>query len=145
MGGISVWSAGLVTGDAAWTEATGIEAFDAPAPDELVTSTPDPDPFVTDLFAEPASASAPQEPPAPPAEPEIPVSSAPAGEQPSVDRAAVVRELAGLFGDDDRPRARPSVPPPSEGGEADERKRVEDDDQVTKGIISRLIDGVKGL
>lgn len=132
--------------DAAWTEAAGIEAFDAPQADELVTSTPDIDPFVSDLFAEP---SAPQEPPAPPeapAETEIPVSSAPSGEEPSVDRAAVVRELAGLFSDEDRPRARPSMVPPAETTASDdERKRVEDDDQVTKGIISRLIDGVKGL
>ena len=137
------------TDDAAWAEVAGIEAFDAPKPDELVTSTPDFDPFVSDLFAEPAEAPQAHEPPAPPAapEPEIPVSSAPSGEQPSVDRAAVVRELAGLFGDEERPRARPSMTPPadSSGGSQDERKRVEDDDQVTKGIISRLIDGVKGL
>lgn len=141
----------IAADDAAWTEAAGIEAFDAPQPDELVTSTPDIDPFVSDLFSEPAVT--PQEPPAPPtaapAEPEIPVSSAPAGEQPAVDRAAVVRELAGLFSDEERPRARPSVAPPTESSSGsapdDERKRVEDDDQVTKGIISRLIDGVKGL
>ena len=140
-------STGKSAEDAAWTEVAG---FDAPQADELVTSTPEAsapeiDPFVSDLFAEP---SVPHEPPAPPeapAEVEIPVSSAPAGEEPAVDRAAVVRELAGLFSDDDRPRARPSMAPPSEGGPDDERKRVEDDDQVTKGIISRLIDGVKGL
>jgi Domain of unknown function (DUF4388) len=137
------------TDEAAWTEAAGIEAFDAPAPDELVTSTPEIDPFVSDLFSEPSSMPVAEEPPAPPAapaEPEIPVSSAPSGDEPSVDRAAVVRELAGLFSDEERPRARPSMPPPAEGSAADdERKRVEDDDQVTKGIISRLIDGVKGL
>jgi hypothetical protein len=137
------------TDDAAWTEAAGIESFDAPAPDELVTSTPDVDQFVSDLFAEPSTPPVAEEPPAPPAapvEPEIPVSSAPSGDEPSVDRAAVVRELAGLFSDEERPRARPSMPPPAEGSAADdERKRVEDDDQVTKGIISRLIDGVKGL
>ena len=133
--------------DAAWTEAANIEAFDAPQPDELVTSTPDMDPFVNDIFGE-SSAPVSEEPPAPPAapaEPEIPVSSAPSGDEPAVDRAAVARELAGLFSDEDRPRARPSAPMASEGGEPDERKRVEDDDQVTKGIISRLIDGVKGL
>jgi outer membrane biosynthesis protein TonB len=135
--------------DAAWADVSGIEAFDAPKPDELVTSTPDIDPFVSDLFSEPAITPVAEEPPAPPAaptEPEIPVSSAPSGEEPSVDRAAVVRELAGLFSDEDRPRARPSAPPSTPGGASeDERKRVEDDDQVTKGIISRLIDGVKGL
>ena len=134
------------TDSAVWSE-SDIEAFDAPAPDELVTSTPAVDPFMDDLFDEPAVPHL-DEPPAPPApiEEEIPVSSAPSGEAPSVDRAAVVRELAGLFSDEDRPMARPSAPrPAASSGEADERKRVEDDDQVTKGIISRLIDGVKGL
>ncbi|HWC14950.1 MAG TPA: DUF4388 domain-containing protein [Actinomycetota bacterium] len=132
----------------AWPEPAAIESFDAPQPDELVTSTPEPDPFVSDLFSEPATTPAAEEPPAPPApapvEPEMPVSSAPSGEAPSVDRAAVVRELAGLFGDEDRPRSRPAGPRPDNTAE-DARKRVEDDDQVTKGIISRLIDGVKGL
>jgi len=62
-----------------------------------------------------------------------------------VDRAAVVRELAGLFDDDERPQ-RPAPTRDREGAdEPDERKRVEDDDQVTRGLISRLIDGVKGL
>ena len=134
------------TDSAVWSESL-IEAFDAPAPDELVTSTPETDPFMDDLFDEPAVPHI-EEPPAPPApiEVEIPVSSAPSGEPPSVDRAAVVRELAGLFGDDERPMARPSAPrPAASSDDADERKRVEDDDQVTKGIISRLIDGVKGL
>ena len=134
------------TDSAVWSESP-IEAFDAPAPDELVTSTPAVDPFMDDLFDEPAVPHI-DEPPAPPApvEEEIPVSSAPSGEAPSVDRAAVVRELAGLFSDDERPMARPSAPSPAaSSGETDERKRVEDDDQVTKGIISRLIDGVKGL
>ncbi|MEA2453591.1 MAG: hypothetical protein QOG04_2301 [Actinomycetota bacterium] len=135
------------TDDAVWAEASPIEAFDAPKDDELVTSTPEPDTFVEDLFAETPAPAAIEEPPAPPevpAQPEIPVSSAPSGDEPSVDRAAVVRELAGLFSDEERPRARPSAPPPSTEPD-DERKRVEDDDQVTKGIISRLIDGVKGL
>lgn len=70
----------------------------------------------------------------------------PAG-SPSVDRAAVVRELAGLF-DEDRPKPRPSGPaaPPSPGAPPeDQRKRVEDDEQINKGVISRLIKGVKGL
>ena len=135
------------TDSADWSEAP-IEEFDAPKPDELVTSTPEPDPFMADLFGEPAAAAPVEEPPAPPApvEQDIPVSSAPSGDAPSVDRAAVVRELADLFSDEERPRARPSAPrPTTASGEEDERKRVEDDDQVTKGIISRLIDGVKGL
>jgi hypothetical protein len=68
-------------------------------------------------------------------------------DSPTVDRAAVVRELAGLF-DEDRPKARPSGPsaPPAPGAPAeDQRKRVEDDEQINKGVISRLIKGVKGL
>jgi hypothetical protein len=132
--------------DAAWDEPATIESFDAPQPDELVTQTPPADPFIDGLMSAPASTA--DEPPAPPApaEEEIPASSAPSGEAPAVDRAAVVRELAGLFDDDEqRPRPRPLAPrAPGEEGE-DTRKRVEDDDQVTKGIISRLIDGVKGL
>ena len=66
---------------------------------------------------------------------------------PTVDRAAVVRELAGLF-DEDRPKARPAgpqAPPSPEADAGDQRKRVEDDDQINKGVISRLIKGVKGL
>jgi Domain of unknown function (DUF4388) len=132
----------------AWSE-PAVDSFDAPQPDELVTLTPETDPFVSELFAEGAIPPASDEPPAPPEAPveeEIPVSSAPAGEAPAVDRAAVVRELAGLFNDEDRPRARPSAPRSKESDAQDDaRKRVEDDDQVTKGIISRLIDGVKGL
>ena len=132
--------------DAAWEEPAAIDSFDAPQPDELVTQTPASDPFIDELMS--ASSSTSEEPPAPPgpADEVIPASSAPAGEAPAVDRAAVVRELAGLFEDEDRPRARPAAPrPKTEGEQEDERKRVEDDDQVTKGIISRLIDGVKGL
>jgi hypothetical protein len=131
--------------DAAWEE-PAIDSFDAPQPNELVTETPSADPFLDDLMSQP-SASADQPPPAPPGPADdIPASSAPAGEAPSVDRAAVVRELAGLFDDDGPPKARPAAPrPKAEGDDEDARKRVEDDEQVTKGIISRLIDGVKGL
>jgi hypothetical protein len=75
------------------------------------------------------------------------VAESPGGpeEEVRLDRSAVVRELAGLFSEGApapsarEPQEAPSPPPP------DERKRVEDDDQVTKGLISRLIDGVKGL
>ena len=160
----------------AWGETTAVESFDAPAPDELTTETPERDSFVADLFADVAAPAAPDAPseevisaepagvtsaPAPPgpapdapaAPEEIPVSSAPEGDAPVVDRAAVVRELAGLFSEEATPRARPAAarpkPATSEGAPAKEaddgRKRVEDDDDVTKGIISRLIDGVKGL
>ena len=151
--------------DAAWGEETAVAGFDAPGPDDLVTETPEPDPFIADLFGEVAEAqtdeapetpAAPDAPPPPEKSDEMPVSSAPSGEAPVVDRAAVVRELAGLFSDEvERPRARPSAPRPAaktpaggapEAADPDDtRKRVEDDDQITKGIISRLIDGVKGL
>lgn len=137
-----------------------VEAFDAPGPGELTAEGPvsaEEDPMAAELLApaapEAPAAEEPQAPPAPePAEaaevPEIPVSSEPAGESPRVDRIAAVRELAGLFseGDDDNGKARnrSSETPPEEGA-PDNRKRVEDDEQVTRGLISRLIDGVKGL
>jgi hypothetical protein len=68
---------------------------------------------------------------------------------PRVDRAAVVRELAGLFSDEEAPRrARPT----DEGAEGEDttptgaaKRRVEDDDQINKGLIGRFIDGVKGM
>jgi Domain of unknown function (DUF4388) len=147
----------------------GVESFDAPGPDELVMETlggeqtdespadqevvasqGDTDSFLGDLLESETTSS---EAPAPPS-PEAPHS-------PRVDRAAVVRELAGLFSDEGaggeptaRPRSVPAAPRPAtapaasaedESGSDDARKRVEDDDQVTKGLISRLIDGVKGL
>ncbi|MFN2488495.1 MAG: DUF4388 domain-containing protein [Actinomycetota bacterium] len=69
--------------------------------------------------------------------------------QAPVDRSAVVRELAGLFGAAEPSRPRPTPAPSdaetSTSDEPDDRKRVEDDEQVTKSLISRLIDGVKGL
>lgn len=64
-----------------------------------------------------------------------------------VDRDAVVRELAGLFGDGDDARKRDD----EDDDKADEpakvnaRMRVEDDDQIDQNLIGRLIDGVKGL
>ncbi|HEX2239903.1 MAG TPA: hypothetical protein VHJ82_01990 [Actinomycetota bacterium] len=61
--------------------------------------------------------------------------------EPEVDRSAVVRELAGLFSDEgggggggSRTRRGPQ-----------EKHRVEDDEAVNRGLINRLIDGVKGL
>lgn len=151
-----------------------VESFDAPAPDELVTQTPDGDDFLNDLlggdagssfgsfdsFEDPVSAPAPS---APPPAPEVPAPAAPvaapepesrpaaqeAASEGTVDRASVVRELAGLFSDD-VPRVRPAPAPKAANpetpeAEPDGRKRVEDDDQVNRGLISRLIDGVKGL
>lgn len=67
---------------------------------------------------------------------------------PRVDRAAVVRELAGLFNEGNKPRPRAV---PSGGGDESkpaapsEKRRVEDDDQVDRKLIGRMIDGVKGL
>jgi DNA-binding Lrp family transcriptional regulator len=144
--------------DEAWMEGDlPVESFDQPTGDELVTQMAGVEPngegtadnFLNDLLAEPPTAPEAEEVAAAPeaeAEPEevIPVSADPEGESPRVDRAAVVRELAGLF-DDDRPRPK-AAPSRAEAGTTDDaRKRVEDDDQVTRGIISRLIDGVKGL
>lgn len=67
---------------------------------------------------------------------------------PRVDRAAVVRELAGLFSEGNKPR--PKAVPSGEGEETrgsvpTQKRRVEDDDQVDRKLIGRMIDGVKGL
>ena len=127
-----------------------VVGFDAPEGDEMTTTTPGEDPFLEDLFG--SQPEEPRQPPPPAPEPVRDAPAAPAAaapdESPSVDRASVVRELAGLFSDEDRPRPRQAAPtgkPAAESEEEDLRKRVEDDDQVTKGLISRLIDGVKGL
>jgi Domain of unknown function (DUF4388) len=67
---------------------------------------------------------------------------------PRVDRAAVVRELAGLFNEGKKPR--PRAVPARESDEPqqatpDRKRRVEDDEQVDRKLIGRMIDGVKGL
>lgn len=85
------------------------------------------DPFLAEIDVEPVS----------------PFEEAP--EAPAVDRSTAARELAGLF-DEIAPapgfeRMTASAPPAPPGVP----RRVEDDDQVTRGLISRLIDGVKGL
>ena len=59
-----------------------------------------------------------------------------------IDRAVVVRELASLFSEDDTPSA------PGHGGHTpsgDAPRGLEDDDDLDRGLIHRLIDGVKGL
>jgi hypothetical protein len=71
-------------------------------------------------------------------------------ESPGVDRIAAVRELAGLFHEEgDEKDARPAFRRDGEAepstNEPDERRRVEDDEQVTKALISKLISGVKDL
>jgi hypothetical protein len=81
-------------------------------------------------------------PPVPPSAPEAAPSAqvrAPGGgpaakEEPALDRAQLVRELAGLLNDD-----APSHP------RAGSKRRVEDDRSINKGQVSRLIDGVKRL
>ncbi len=68
------------------------------------------------------------------------------GEGPRLDRSSAARELAGLLDDPAPARSEPRRQAQEDGEEAeDRRKRVEDDDQVTRGLISRFIDGVKGL
>lgn len=130
-----------VSGTTDMTDTTAVSAVSDIAPEDTFIAPPvpeeeqapaeEPDPFLAELDAEPA--------PALDAVPAAPV------EDPAVDRSTAARELAGLFDDVDPtrvlggmaltgPPAPPTVP-----------RRVEDDDQVTRGLITRLIDGVKGL
>jgi outer membrane biosynthesis protein TonB len=95
--------------------------------------------------------------PAAPAE-ELPVSAdSGVAQEAVVDRVAAVRELADLFSpdadggydaassgdDDDESKTHSAVAVGSTNG--DGRRRVEEDEEITKGLISRLITGVKGL
>jgi hypothetical protein len=67
-------------------------------------------------------------------------------EAPRLERSAAVRELAGLWGDPDQPGRRPASQRPADPAPVpDARKRVEDDEDIDRGVISKLIDGVKGL
>ena len=87
--------------------------------------------------------------------PPMPSFDVPAGEDeaqqeasPKVDRAAVVRELASLFSDEEQQPRRPRASaddPEDEVPEGYVKRRVEDDDQINKGLIGRFIDGVKGM
>ena len=134
-----------------------VEAFDAPGPGELVAEGPASngyaeDPLASEILSPAAPMEEPQAPPAPepaaeqPEAPaaEIPVTSEQSGEAPRVDRIAAMREMAGLFSEGEEEDG--SKRAAAEGESApDTRKRVEDDEQVTRGLISRLIDGVKGL
>ena len=101
-----------------------------------------------------AMATPPAPPPAPAGPPEaperepVPPPSPSRSRGPRVDRAAVVRELAGLFNEANKPR--PRAVPSGEGDEGNrpepaQKRRVEDDDQVDRKLIGRMIDGVKGL
>ena len=67
----------------------------------------------------------------------------------TVDKSAAVRELSDLFKQtevDSRPTFMvPETGKESEVPDEESRHRVEDDEEITRGLISRLIDGVKGL
>jgi hypothetical protein len=134
-------------GLADWSEDLASSAYDetAPAEDIEVAVPPEvPEDLLTDLVEEPAVVEADEAPPAPP-QPEH--QAAPDAPSQKVDRAAVVRELAGLFSDEEQmPRhVRPSQDAEEELPEGYVRRRVEDDDQINKGLIGRFIDGVKGM
>jgi hypothetical protein len=172
-----------------------VEGFDAPAPGELTTETPDDgfeapaehyegpadpfdapaeatslsegeDPFASEILS-PESASDPfGEMPSAPEESEqtastyedfapatdIPVTAEPQANEPTVDKSAAVRELSNLFKQTEVDSSTPTfmVPPANRNEEEaveepETKKRVEDDEEITRGLISRLIDGVKGL
>jgi hypothetical protein len=130
-----------------------LEAFDAPGPGELVAEGPGEsrheDPLIAEILAPQAPATPEPAPPAPQplVQPPAPEVGAPdAGPETRVDRVAAVRELAGLFSENEEEEPAPQRPRSvAPDGPPDNRKRVEDDEQVTRGLISRLIDGVKGL
>ena len=67
----------------------------------------------------------------------------------TVDKSAAVRELSDLFKQtevDSRPTFMvPETGKELEAPDEESRHRVEDDEEITRGLISRLIDGVKGL
>jgi Domain of unknown function (DUF4388) len=114
-----------------FTASAAPEEPEPPAPVQEPAPVEEPEPFLAGLVGEPASPFGVM--------PAAPV------EAPAVDRSTAARELAGLFDDVDptsalggMTMAGPPVPPRVP-------RRVEDDDQVTRGLISRLIDGVKGL
>ena len=139
-------------------------------PEAITLDRPEPagEPFLSDLLRAEPEGPAPEVVPAPEGGQAAEVEPHPApvaveegaratadeAFQMEIDRAEMARELSGLFRDD-RPAYRPLIPGESEEETEDGpprpptpppvRKRVEDDEQVTKGLISRLIDGVKGL
>jgi hypothetical protein len=82
---------------------------------------------------------------------DIPVTAEPPANEPTVDKSAAVRELSNLFKQTEVDSSTPTfmVPPANRDEESVEepenKKRVEDDEEITRGLISRLIDGVKGL
>ena len=129
--------------------ATPVEGEDAP---RTRVGAPRGGPLARDRTDEPpARAAGPEPQPARAASPGADTASnGPSAGRPATpapDRSTAVRELAGLFSDPGPGTPRPAEPqPPAAGAEpTDRRKRVEDDDQVTRGLIQRFIDGVKGL
>jgi hypothetical protein len=153
-------------------EATDLPAsdwFDAPEPGDVMVEEPaeasagevgGTDPFVDEILA-PLDDSEEADP-TPVAEIDSPNDAAPVAEvegDPSengdhheqvVDKRDAVRELSDLFKQtevDSRPtfivpEDEKDDPEPEPDGP---RHRVEDDEEITRGLISRLIDGVKGL
>lgn len=157
------------------TDLPASDWFDAPEPGDLMVEEPaeasagevgGTDPFVDEILA---PLDDPEEvDPAPVAEIDVPndaqvvaeVEDDPSPSEPSqngdhhdqvVDKRDAVRELSDLFKQtevDNRPTF--IVPENEKKDESDPehdgpRHRVEDDEEITRGLISRLIDGVKGL
>ena len=153
-------------------DATPVEEFDAPGPGDLTTEVPadassliDGDPFADEILSPEAAAEstdpiASVETTEEPSELEqvasvtdIPVT---AETDETIDKSAAVRELSNLFKQNTEVDTSPTflVPPLEKkeqeeeeeaGPEPENKKRVEDDEEITRGLISRLIDGVKGL
>jgi hypothetical protein len=120
------------------------------------------DPFVDEILApldDPEEAD-----PAPVAEIDVPNDSEPVAEaevDPSenghhheqvVDKRDAVRELSDLFKQTEVDSRPTFIVPENEKNDGESepehegpRHRVEDDEEITRGLISRLIDGVKGL
>jgi hypothetical protein len=160
----SVEDAGVSEADAPTEEAateaaddSGVTEPEAPRAYDVLSAPPAAMPR-SEAAARHPSSTGPQPPPPPGASRPPDAASGSGGEpggaepgegaserSPKLDRTAVVRELAGLFNEGEGQPGR-AAPASRQGGEErDDRKRVEDDDQVTRGLISRLIDGVKGL
>ena len=155
------------------TDLPASEWFDSPEPGDLTIEEPAEasaeevgvtDPFVDEILAplenpeeddpEPVAEIDEHEVAASGIEDESGVESVIAGDATEhvVDKRAAVRELSDLFKQtevDNRPTF--IVPEVATSAESDDepeegpRHRVEDDEEITRGLISRLIDGVKGL
>lgn len=120
----------------------------AEAPEPIRAGPPQPP--VAEVHAAPEADAAPIEadeiPEADAAPIEVRETSAPPSSL-RIDRAVVVRELASLFSEDDTPST-PAAKAPGNGGyepSGGGPRGLEDDDDLDRGLIHRLIDGVKGL